>query len=266
MSSLPAPATGSVTSAHWITLLDGTVRGTKERKSFKRHMVSKFTLGKIPWENMGIIVAPGAPKNAFPEFREWLVARGGHAIEVDPLLCEGGNKEKYKYQFTKLKVWSLPYDVIVYTDLDTLVTGDISKLWSSCISGVHMCGVEEEWQLPGEHYFNGGMFVARPNDFFYQEIINGYEKWDGWRGLCEQEFLNRYLKPERIGTLDGKYNVMSFSSNRKQLFLDAKLIHYDMIEIDGLYHKTTIEERDYVHAMIDRVKKFGERYPNPKIK
>ncbi|GBG33427.1 Galactinol synthase 7, partial [Hondaea fermentalgiana] len=97
-------------------------------EAFKAHHVSKFVNGKIPWENQAIIYT----ENAFPEYRAWLKARGGHTIEVPPLFCENGRDKRYKYQFTKLQMWNLTeWDTIVYTDLDTLVTGDISQLWRS---------------------------------------------------------------------------------------------------------------------------------------
>ncbi|GBG30101.1 Galactinol synthase 1 [Hondaea fermentalgiana] len=227
---------------------------------FKQHHISKFAIGGIPWENQAIVYT----ENAFPEFRKWLEDRGGHTIEVPPLFCENGRDARYKYQFTKLQLWNLTdWDVIVYTDLDTLIMGDISTLWSSCIPGVNLCGVEETVYLPKKHYLNGGMLIARPDATFYKYLIESRKTYDKSTFLCEQDYLNYQLTTRRIGVVDSKYNIMSFDYTRQVRFQQAKIVHYVMYQVDNLQGGITPDERDYIHEVIAKVDKIGESYPDP---
>ncbi|GBG30100.1 Inositol phosphorylceramide glucuronosyltransferase 1 [Hondaea fermentalgiana] len=228
---------------------------------FKQHHVSKFRWGQIPWENQAIIYT----EDAFPEFRQWLKDRGGHVFRVPPLLCDKARDKRYRYQFTKLQFWNLTdWDMIVYTDLDTLITGDISNLWSSCPDDYNLCTIDEPRYFEiGYTYSNGGVLLVRPKKEFYDFIIEGRRTYQNRTFLCEQDFFNFFLTNRQDGIVDPKYNTMGFDPKRTTRFQEGKILHFDLRLVNELYEGVTPAERDFVNQIIVKLDKEGAAFPDP---
>ena len=99
--------------------------------------------------------------------------------------------------FSKLRIYELPYDRVVYLDTDTIV----------------LRGINDYFTLPGEFYgerspshrgINAGIMVVKPSEFTLRKLIEyarNNEPMVFWPmhqvGCTEQELLNRYWSGER---------------------------------------------------------------------
>ncbi|GBG31474.1 Inositol phosphorylceramide glucuronosyltransferase 1 [Hondaea fermentalgiana] len=217
-----------------------------------KHFVSQFALGKIPWKNQAIIYT----ENAYPEVREWLVAKGGHAIKVPSLLCPNPRGARSKYGFTKLQLFGLKdWDVVVHIDPGTIILDDITRLWRACPSEFNLCLVEEPEHKPEAHYPNDGVLVTRPDTAFYRRIMNCRKRFSPSRTPCETDFFYRFLKPQGYGLLDPKYNMMAFDPYRRLGFVGAKIIRTDLLEKGG-----SREERSFLDAKLDEISELSLQY------
>ncbi|KAI6227184.1 hypothetical protein M3Y95_00700000 [Aphelenchoides besseyi] len=139
-----------------------------------------------------------------------------------------------KFQYTKLHLWSLEeYEVLVYLDLDTAVLDSINELFhcgSFCASIRH------------SDKFNSGVFVLRPNQTVYEDMLNLTYEMQSYDG-GDQGFMNTYFwqvkwasmfdpnatMKSSIQRLSAAYNYdvgMYYLSGN--MLITPKIIHYTM--------------------------------------
>ncbi|KAI6209196.1 hypothetical protein M3Y96_00195800 [Aphelenchoides besseyi] len=139
-----------------------------------------------------------------------------------------------KFQYTKLHLWSLEqYEVLVYLDLDTAVLDSIGELFhcgSFCASVRH------------SDKFNAGVFVLRPNQTVYEDMLNSTYEMQSYDG-GDQGFMNAYFWQVKwasmfdsnatikssIQRLSAAYNYdvgMYYLSGK--MLINPKIIHYTM--------------------------------------
>lgn len=138
----------------------------------------------------------------------------------------------WKYNpFHRFEIFSLnDYSKIVYMDLDTLITGDISLLFENNFdfAAVEICkGTGMEFHgLTNIKRFNGGVLVIS-NKYLNEDIKNDLI------AMCDmtpysgnQTPLNLYFQDEKIEFLDMKYNYSLDRIYQKVSFDSVNVLHF----------------------------------------
>ncbi len=134
------------------------------------------------------------------------------------------------------------YDKALYLDGDTVVTGDISRLYNQAIGdnlvGAVVDGVvasakvfrrytKEVLGIEAKNYFNAGVLVMnlkkfRETDFFgkFRDLLLEYK----FTVAQDQDYLNVLCK-DSVRFLSGDWNAMPIGGERKKL---PALIHYNL--------------------------------------
>lgn len=134
------------------------------------------------------------------------------------------------------------YDKALYLDGDTVITGDISRLYRTPIGenlvGAVMDGVaikaeifrrytKEVLGIEAERYFNAGVLVMnlkrfREYDLFarFRDLLLEYK----FSVAQDQDYLNVLCK-DKVHFLDGGWNAMPISGVRKKL---PPIVHYNL--------------------------------------
>lgn len=121
------------------------------------------------------------------------------------------------------------YERIVFMDVDMVVTGDISELFTTPVE--YIAGVKGYWPKEDKlhDYINSGVLVISKNcinDKVYGDLLK--MACDVERKLPDQEIINEYFKG-KIKFLQKIYNVekrMEGTKNFKDVLADKRIVHY----------------------------------------
>lgn len=101
---------------------------------------------------------------------------------------------RYKYNRAKFLLWRLPYDRVVYYDIDILVKPPVGRCAAMCTSSFCAVGDIRETQRKvggnrSKPYFNAGFMVFRPSEQAYVDLLNTKVQSSLF---VEQDILNAY--------------------------------------------------------------------------
>jgi len=108
--------------------------------------------------------------------------------------------------FSKLRLWQLTqYERVVFLDADTIVVRNIDKLFGY----PEFCGAPNLYEsLDDMHRLNSGVFVARPDDITFADMLSRLDAPEAvWR-RTDQTFLETYF-PDWHG-LPYIYNTLQY--------------------------------------------------------
>jgi len=142
-----------------------------------------------------------------------------------------GTNERLVKTYYKLEMFRKvgDYERIVFMDVDMVITGDISELFTMPVE--YIAGVKgyhpKEDRL--HDYINSGVLVVSKNcinDKVYNDLLK--MACDIERKLPDQEIINEYFKG-KINFLPKIYNVekrMEGTNNFKDVLEDKRIVHY----------------------------------------
>lgn len=123
---------------------------------------------------------------------------------------------------TKIELWRLPFDQVMYLDADTLPLAIPEKLFEPLEAGWIAAAPDSGWP----DIFNSGVLSLRPNDNTYDELLQFGASFDG----SDQGLLNEYFagKWKRIPfthnvTVNGGYQYLPAFRHFQQ---DIRILHY----------------------------------------
>ena len=150
------------------------------------------------------------------------------------------------YHFTKANYYRLfipdiiPYDKALYIDSDVVVNGNLSKLWTTDISGVFLAAVEEpsfdrhdalEMNV-NSSYFNSGVMLLNLDKWRKYSVRNKVFEFVR-RKAASIQFVDQC---GLNAVIDGKWLKISPVYNMQTAILDmdssARKSHYDFSDID----------------------------------
>ena len=104
------------------------------------------------------------------------------------------NFRKRKYTRAKFVLWRLPYDRVVYYDIDILVKPPVGRCAAMCTSSFCAVGdIRVTQRSRGRNrskpYFNSGFMVLRPSEQAYVDILNTKVRS---APFPDQDILNAY--------------------------------------------------------------------------
>jgi len=150
----------------------------------------------------------------------------GYEVHVVPPIrtkaCEF-KADRWPRTFTKLNLWNLPYDQIVYMDADACPFKPFDALFTipGSLAATHV--------IPTGKRFNSGMMVLKPNAAIHAELVDMAVNGDPVKiaaRLGDQGVLNVYFK-KNFMTLPDRYNYRAWQTDPKKLdrpteFLEGK--------------------------------------------
>ena len=105
--------------------------------------------------------------------------------------------------FSKLWMWRLlMYELILYTDLDTLFVESPEVIFHLRPSSQNPAMVLDTAHT---HYFNTGVMLLRPSESEFQRLVTAFNTHESRMDYTEQYFLN-YFYHGRIITLHARFN------------------------------------------------------------
>ena len=129
--------------------------------------------------------------------------------------------------YTKLNVWRLKeYEAVVSIDSDMYAVGDPSylfeQIWPDMVANNYTIGMGLDYPtqgtkrtlfnyvigkcIPVKSHFNGGIFIVKPSEQTFTDLIRAIDTTDYDIGMCEQGLLNSFFK-DRTYTLPYSLNV-----------------------------------------------------------
>lgn len=134
---------------------------------------------------------------------------------------------KLKNTYYTFDVFKLPYDRVVFIDMDTIVMGDIQELFSCSEDIAAVKGYNARQDIIRED-INSGVFVVNSkylNAETYQALINFSRR--GF-SMPDQKAINGYFKGQ-IKYFNKKYNVekrMLNTKNYQKVMNDIRILHF----------------------------------------
>lgn len=128
-----------------------------------------------------------------------------------------GLNPRYTHMRAKFDLWRLPYDRVVYYDIDVSVKAPVDRCNKLCIEP--FCAVRDPvatWPVKSKTYFNAGFMVLTPSDDVYRELIEA----PGHPGdkFGDQDILNRVFR--RWQKLPARCNWLYYNENRPAALVD----------------------------------------------
>jgi len=140
-----------------------------------------------------------------------------HVYRV-PTLQYYGQAKRYAYMRAKFELWNLPYDRVVYYDLDIRVKPPVGRCASLCSSS--FCAVRDPvatWPFKTHRYFNAGFMVLAPSKAVYADLMRTRPSPGKF---AEQDTLNRYFSG-KWQKLPRECNWLHSHENRPLALTDA---------------------------------------------
>ena len=167
------------------------------------------------------------------------------------------------------------YDKAIYIDSDTIVLGDISKLYNTDIGDFYMAGCREQAMEQVDVYgtycekvvgvdrhafFNAGMMLINCRQFREKQILKNFLKTlDLYNFIVTQDedYLN-YLCKDHVYWLDQRWNTeLTDGLEYPYDYRDAYILHYIMVNKPWHYHECrgadifwSYAEKTSVHDML----------------
>ncbi|MBQ4585202.1 MAG: 1-acyl-sn-glycerol-3-phosphate acyltransferase [Clostridia bacterium] len=167
------------------------------------------------------------------------------------------------------------YDKAIYIDSDTIVLGDISKLYNTDIGDFYMAGCREQAMEQVDVYgtycekvvgvdrhafFNAGMMLINCRQFREKQILKNFLKTlDLYNFIVTQDedYLN-YLCKDHVYWLDQRWNTeLTDGLEYPYDYRDACILHYIMVNKPWHYHECrgadifwSYAEKTSVHDML----------------
>lgn len=121
-------------------------------------------------------------------------------IPVTPLWTGTSEDPSYAWQNTKLHLFSLPYDRILYFDMDFLFYGDPEQCLDLCTSD--LCGVEDHFltdrfKRRPKGYINAGMMIIKPTPTSFFRLRRAM-KTRKPSTFAEQDTINAVFKAQLL--------------------------------------------------------------------
>jgi hypothetical protein len=129
---------------------------------------------------------------------------------------------RYRYMRAKFELWALPYDRVVYYDLDVLVKRPVGACAARCASA--FCAVRDpvvQWRLQVGPYFNSGFMVLRPSHKTHSDLIATRPTRSGMFG--DQDTLNSYFKG-KWQKLPKECNWLQYKENAPGALTDPRVL------------------------------------------
>jgi len=108
-------------------------------------------------------------------------------------------KDEGRYMFTKLNIFKLPFDKILYLDADIIVNQNIENLFDLDTPAAVFDDQALDMRNIG---YNGGVLLISPSNEVFKKLIKRIEDYGLW---TDQTLLNKSLKFNR---LDSVYNTL----------------------------------------------------------
>ena len=122
------------------------------------------------------------------------------------------SQRHYESMYTKLHIWRLPCRQVAYVDYDVLTLRSPDPIFDAC-GNAAFCAVQARGQ--GQRYFNGGVFVARPDYATFEKFehtMRADEARNTVHEYAEQDLLNALYWD--WWELPSRYNVQGVGSGR----------------------------------------------------
>lgn len=165
-----------------------------------------------------------------------LQVQGWDPLPVEPIHNPNPATQQLFHRFdsvyTKLQLWALDFDKVVYLDADTLVIQSIDSLFDR-----PDFAAAPDFFLPD--HFNSGVMVIRPDREVFERMVAALPNSSSYDG-GDQGFLNTFLSDWWTGPPEGRlpcgYNFHNFiyqflNSNpalMSQILPDLYVIHYTL--------------------------------------
>lgn len=184
---------------------------------------------------------------------------------VDKLANDLGRPELAS-TFTKIALWNLPYEKVLYLDSDTLPEWEsestILELFRLQFARNKILAVPDSG-FPD--IFNSGVFMLQPNKVDYENLVElVIQSQNGDTGVsfdgADQGLLNQYFNPQPNWVLDvlsgpcgsGSSSTPLDSSRTSEIILGAKsttdLVSTNWIKLPFLYNVTPSAQYEYLPA------------------
>jgi len=98
---------------------------------------------------------------------------------------------RYRYLRAKFELWALPFERVVYYDVDVLVKNPVGRCQKLCTSS--FCAVRDPvatWPIKSKTYFNGGFMVLTPSKSVYRRLMMTHPERSKY---AEQDTLNKFF-------------------------------------------------------------------------
>ena len=116
----------------------------------------------------------------------------------------------YESTYTKFHVWRLPCRQVTYVDYDVLTVRSPDAIFGEC-GNATFCAVQARGEV--DHYFNSGVFVARPDNVTFVKFKNAIRADEDVHRAHEypdQDMLNDMYWDWKA--LPSRYNVQSIGN------------------------------------------------------
>ena len=115
-------------------------------------------------------------------------------VPLSSIQPAAGGLRRWKYTRAKFLMWRLPYDRVVYYDIDILVKPPVGRCAAMCTSSFCAVGdIRQTQRSVGRNrskpYFNSGFMVLRPSEQAYVDLLNTKVKSPKF---VDQDILNAY--------------------------------------------------------------------------
>ena len=135
-------------------------------------------------------------------------------------------------------------DKIIYLDCDTIINGDISKLYNIDLGNNVVGGVNDPWDgleeyansigLNYKNYINAGVLLINLKQWKLEDLSNKLLTWLKNNlhriKLADQDAINSVLK-NRIKLLPEQWNIIGLNKNKDELLkLENKIVHFPGME------------------------------------
>jgi len=171
-----------------------------------------------------IVLVPKGTETELYERHGWIVheiERIENPMKDLPAEDQGVMFFMWENMFSKLYLWTLPYDRVVYIDADVLPRKNLDFLFHRCEKSI--CGAPNDES--GE-MFNGGLMVLKPDPSVFETLIQKLSETRKFN-FAEMGFLNDFFRDDKE-ILQDLYMV--FQVGRKHLEPDlweiAHVLHY----------------------------------------
>lgn len=122
-----------------------------------------------------------------------------------------------KYTRAKFELWTLPYDRVVYYDIDIYVKAPVNRCARLCTAS--FCAVRDPiatWPVKSQRYFNSGFMVLTPSKRMYNALLEGKSLNND--AYVDQDVLNRAFPGWQ--KLPARCNWLLYKQNRPTALTD----------------------------------------------
>ena len=157
---------------------------------------------------------------------EDILKRTGWSICPVPVIESPFTTQTNRYlknkMYSKLNIWRLEYECILYVDADVLFIRSFrpvfEKIYPHMLNANKTLAMTWDCMDPSEttsvHMFNAGVILATPSIREYEKLVHAAQTMQHEHEFAEQAFLNTYYRG-RIFPLSPIYNAMVSWQTRK---------------------------------------------------